>query len=61
MFEREGVAGPADVAIIGSRQEVEDRIAEIKEAGATDFCPTIFALSPDDKLETESLLASLCG
>ena len=61
MFEREGVAGPADVAIIGSRQEVEDRIGEIKEAGATDFCPTIFALCPDDKLETESLLASFCS
>ena len=38
MFEREGVEGPADLAIVGSAAEVEDGIAGLAAAaGVTDF------------------------
>ncbi len=59
MFEREGVAGPAELAIVGSRDEVADRIATMREAGVTDFAASEFALNSDDRQATRSLLKSL--
>jgi len=57
MFDREGVAGPADVALVGSAAEVDERVSQLKAAGVTDFCPTIFALSAEDKAATHELLS----
>ncbi|MGR9092250.1 MAG: hypothetical protein ACU85U_16900 [Gammaproteobacteria bacterium] len=37
MLDREGVAGPADLGIVGDEQVVRDGIARIRDAGATDF------------------------
>jgi F420-dependent oxidoreductase-like protein len=59
MFDREGVAGPADLAIVGSRQEVTDRIEAMREAGVTDFAASEFALNADDRAATRALLKSL--
>lgn len=59
MFEREGVDGPADVAIAGSQAEVEDGIEALRTAGVTDFAASEFFLSPDEAADTRSLLVGL--
>ena len=51
-----GVAGPADVAIIGSPAEVEDRLAAIAQAGATEFSAVEFTRNPDEAAATRALL-----
>ncbi len=37
MLDKEGAATPADVAMIGSREEVADMVGRLFEAGATEF------------------------
>ncbi len=37
MFEREGVAEPGDLALVGSASRVSELIAELAEAGVTDY------------------------
>ena len=37
MFQREGVHGPADLAIVGSAEQVKEEIAGLAEAGVTSF------------------------
>ncbi|MGI9325421.1 MAG: TIGR03564 family F420-dependent LLM class oxidoreductase [Pseudomonadales bacterium] len=59
MFEREGVDGPGDVAIVGSAEQVSADIQALADAGTTDFCPTMFALTPQEKLATAELLSTL--
>ena len=56
MFDREGAAGPADVAIVGSAQEVEDGIERVRDAGVTEFTPTEFFTNPDEAAATRELL-----
>jgi 5,10-methylenetetrahydromethanopterin reductase len=55
MLDREGVDGPAEVAIIGTEDEIEERLAEIEAAGATDFTANVFG-SADDQQRTFALL-----
>ncbi|MEG8182676.1 LLM class F420-dependent oxidoreductase [Nocardia terpenica] len=43
MLDREGVAAPEDVAVIGTEEQVTARIREIFAAGATEFVGSIFA------------------
>jgi len=59
MFKREGVSGPADLAIAGSEAEVEDALMALKEAGVTDFAASVYATSPEENEQTRSLLISL--
>ena len=59
MFEREGVAGPADVAIVGSADAVREGIAQMAEAGVTDFAASEFYLQADERAHTRELLRSL--
>jgi F420-dependent oxidoreductase-like protein len=37
MLDREGLAGPVDLAIVGDEQTLRDGIARIRDSGATDF------------------------
>lgn len=60
MMDREGAAGPADLAIIGSAEQVAARVQEVFAAGATDFVASIFAGGPDAQ-RTRALLADLIG
>lgn len=60
MMDREGAAGPADLAIIGSADQVAARVQEVFAAGATDFVASIFAGGPDAQ-RTRALLADLIG
>lgn len=59
MFEREGVSGPGELAIVGSRDAVTDRIQALREAGVTDFAASEFVLNPEDRAATRELLVSL--
>lgn len=56
MLDREGVGGPADIAIVGSASQVVDRIGALAEIGVTDFAAVPFAAGPD---ETEATQAAL--
>jgi 5,10-methylenetetrahydromethanopterin reductase len=42
MLDREGAAGPEDVAIVGSADEVTAAIRRLADIGATDFCAAPF-------------------
>jgi F420-dependent oxidoreductase-like protein len=59
MFEREGVDGPADVAIVGSAAEVQDRLQAMAAAGVTDFAASEFTRTPEERAATRSLLREL--
>ena len=59
MFEREGAAGPGDVAIAGSEAEVTDSLMNLREIGVTDFSASEIGPTPDERLRTRALLKSM--
>jgi F420-dependent oxidoreductase-like protein len=60
MLDREGAAGPADVAIIGDEESVAARVAELAAVGATDFVAAPFAPAGSaDEQRTRALLRTL--
>ncbi len=66
MLDIEGAGGPSDVAIVGGEEEVEQRLREISDAGATDLLAVVFPADDDDDAEasvarTRALLRSLVG
>lgn len=64
MLDKEGAAGPADVAIVGNEAQVEQQIRAVASAGATDFIAPIFPAGPDpaaSMARTRALLKSLVG
>ena len=60
MLDREGMAGPEDLAMIGSADAVAARIAEVEAAGATTFVAAEFG-TPDEQAATRDLLMTLRG
>jgi F420-dependent oxidoreductase-like protein len=58
MLDREGAAGPADLAITGDEDTVGGQIMALAEAGVTDFVAGEFA-SGEDAERTRALLKSL--
>lgn len=56
MLDREGAAGPADIAIVGTESEVVDRVGALAEVGVTDFVAVEFAVDPDERARTRSAL-----
>ena len=61
MFARDGVANPGELAIVGSEDEVEERLAEFAAAGVTDYAASEFTPSPDEKIRTRELLKRLAA
>lgn len=60
MLDREGAAGPGDVAIVGDEDAVTARLAEVAAAGATDFVAAPFApAGSTDEQRTRALLRTL--
>jgi 5,10-methylenetetrahydromethanopterin reductase len=59
MLDKEGAAGPEDVAIVGSEAEVAERVMALADAGVTDFAATEFGGNPDEVARTRQLLKSL--
>ena len=59
MLDREGVASPADVALVGTESEVEDQLAAIERAGGTEFSASIFGSSDEHVRTLEFLKAQV--
>ncbi len=60
MLDREGAAGPADVAVVGSESEVKSQIRRLADIGTTDFCGVPFG-SDSEVRASIGTLASLVG
>ncbi len=58
MMDREGAEGPADLAIIGTEEQVAARIEKVFAAGATEFVAAPFVGGPAAE-RTRALLAQL--
>jgi len=59
MLDREGADGAAELAILGSEQEVADRIAHLKDIGVTDLGAVPVRSTPDEATQTKELLRRL--
>jgi F420-dependent oxidoreductase-like protein len=57
ILDKEGADGPADIALIGSADEVRAGLRALAAAGATDLAAAVFALPGDDPTPTYELLA----
>ena len=60
MLDREGAAGPGDVALVGSADEVNQGLRDLKSAGVTTFVAAPFGSSSELE-ETTNLLVSFSG
>jgi 5,10-methylenetetrahydromethanopterin reductase len=58
MLDREGAAGAADIAIIGTPTEVTDRIAALADIGVTDFAAVEFGATPDEQAATRAAVSA---
>ena len=56
MMDIEGVAGPKDLAIVGTEAEVRDQLAEVRSIGVTDLNAGVFAGDPDESARTRAVL-----
>lgn len=59
MLDREGLEGPADLAIIGDEAKVAAAIGQFADAGVTDFAASEFGGSSDERTRTRDLLQTL--
>src|SRR5579859_3724278 len=55
MLDREGAADPAEVAVVGSESEVEQQLAEIERAGATELNASVFGSAEEQQRTFEFL------
>jgi 5,10-methylenetetrahydromethanopterin reductase len=60
MLDKEGAAGPGDVAIVGDEDVVAAQIQALADAGVTDFVAAEFARG-EDRERTRSLLKALAA
>jgi alkanesulfonate monooxygenase SsuD/methylene tetrahydromethanopterin reductase-like flavin-dependent oxidoreductase (luciferase family) len=58
MLDREGVAGPGDIAIVGDEDGVADRIRALADVGVTDFVAGEYT-GGKEGVRTRTLLKSL--
>jgi len=59
MFDREGAAGPADIAIVGNEATVRRQIEAVADTGATDFIAVEFNHREPERTRTRELLRSM--
>lgn len=59
MLDREGAAGPADVAVVGDEAAVAAGITAMFDAGATDFLAVEFGATDDERARTRDVLRTL--
>ncbi len=60
MLDREGAAGPGDVAIVGDEDSVAKQIADLADGGVTDFVAAEFG-EGDERQQTRALLKALAA
>lgn len=56
MLDKEGVEGPADVAVIGDERIVAERLDEIRAAGVAEFSAHVFGAGAEDRDRTRAFL-----
>ena len=56
MLDREGAAGPEDIAITGTEPEVIERVHALADIGVTDFAAVEFPGDPDEAAATRAAL-----
>jgi 5,10-methylenetetrahydromethanopterin reductase len=61
MLDREGAAGPEDIAITGSESEVVDRIRALADIGVTDFAAVEFPGNSDEAAATRAAVKRAIG
>jgi F420-dependent oxidoreductase-like protein len=60
MLDREGAGGPADVAIVGTKDEVSAQVRRLADIGASDFVGAPFGTA-DEISDSVATLAELVG
>ena len=60
MLDREGVTNPAEIALVGDEKALRARIAQLRDAGVTDFDAAITPVDKDSVERTLAFLASEC-
>ena len=58
VLDREGAAGPADIAIIGDETTIAAGVKRIADAGATELCANLLG-TDEEKTRTQEFLATL--
>ncbi len=58
VLDREGAAGPADIAMIGDEATIAAHVQRVAAAGATELCASVFG-SVEDRMRTNEFLATL--
>ena len=58
MLDKEGLEGPADLAIAGDETELRSKMRQLKDIGVTDFCASIVADDAETHDRTLEFLAS---
>jgi len=61
MLDREGLAGPADIALAGDEATLRRELARLRELGVSDFSAAISAVEPGAEERTIAFLASELG
>ncbi len=59
VMDAEGVAGVADVSLVGTAEQVREGLGAFEEAGATDFAAVEFGTTPDEMAATRQLLVEV--
>jgi alkanesulfonate monooxygenase SsuD/methylene tetrahydromethanopterin reductase-like flavin-dependent oxidoreductase (luciferase family) len=58
MLDREGVEGPADIALVGTEKEVTAGISALADIGVTDFAAVEFGSGPDERAATRAAVVA---
>ena len=58
MLDREGVAEPGELALVGDEAALRDGLRRYREAGVTDFAPSLFPADPGAVGRTRDFLKS---
>jgi F420-dependent oxidoreductase-like protein len=58
MLDREGAAGPADVALVGDEKDLARELDRLRDVGVTDFVAAVVATEADAEQRTLAFLAS---
>jgi len=61
MLDREGAAGPADVALVGEEKALGIELDRLRDVGVTDFVAAVAAVDEDAETRTLDFLASRVG
>ena len=58
MLDKEGVAGPGEIAVVGDEQALDAALDRLRDVGVTDFDATIVPMEAGDEARTLDYLQS---